>query len=79
MKVMEKKNPQRAAFHHGLVSEIFLELCLTVSTMLFLTRVRQSPLAEIRPLVMKAKRKKVSRPAPSKLTPNLATLDGFLE
>lgn len=39
----------------------------------------QSPLAEIRPLIMKAKRKKVSRPAPNKLTPNLATLDGFLE
>ncbi|XP_060766595.1 E3 ubiquitin-protein ligase TRAIP [Neoarius graeffei] len=41
--------------------------------------IQPSPLAEIRPLVMKAKRKKVSRPAPSKLTPNLATLDGFLE
>uniref|UniRef100_A0A3B4EHR6 RING-type domain-containing protein n=1 Tax=Pygocentrus nattereri TaxID=42514 RepID=A0A3B4EHR6_PYGNA len=41
--------------------------------------VTQSPLAEIRPLVMKAKRKKVSRPAPSKLAPSLATLDSFLE
>ncbi|XP_062842652.1 E3 ubiquitin-protein ligase TRAIP isoform X2 [Trichomycterus rosablanca] len=38
-----------------------------------------SPLSEIRPLMMKAKRKKVSRPVPSKLTPNLTTLDGFLE
>ncbi|KAF4093553.1 hypothetical protein AMELA_G00003220 [Ameiurus melas] len=41
--------------------------------------IQPSPLAEIRPLIMKAKRKKVSRPVPSKLTPNLATLDGFLE
>ncbi|KAI4884816.1 hypothetical protein NFI96_003264 [Prochilodus magdalenae] len=41
--------------------------------------VTQSPLTEIRPLVMKAKRKKVSRPAPSKLAPSLTTLDGFLE
>uniref|UniRef100_A0AAR2J412 RING-type domain-containing protein n=1 Tax=Pygocentrus nattereri TaxID=42514 RepID=A0AAR2J412_PYGNA len=41
--------------------------------------IQPSPLAEIRPLVMKAKRKKVSRPAPSKLAPSLATLDSFLE
>lgn len=45
----------------------------------FLTRVLQSPLAEIRPLVMKAKRKKVSRPPPNKMAPNLTTLDSFLE
>lgn len=37
-----------------------------------------SPLSEIRPLVTKGKRKKVSRPPPSKL-PNCLTLDGFLE
>ncbi|KAF7693473.1 E3 ubiquitin-protein ligase TRAIP [Silurus meridionalis] len=41
--------------------------------------IQPSPLAEIRPLLMKAKRKKVSRPAPSKLPTTLATLDGFLE
>ncbi|KAL6464317.1 hypothetical protein MHYP_G00266340 [Metynnis hypsauchen] len=41
--------------------------------------IQPSPLAEIRPLIMKAKRKKVSRPAPSKLAPSLATLDSFLE
>ncbi|XP_072522020.1 E3 ubiquitin-protein ligase TRAIP [Salminus brasiliensis] len=41
--------------------------------------IQPSPLAEIRPLVMKAKRKKVSRPAPNKLAPSLTTLDGFLE
>ncbi|TTT14227.1 E3 ubiquitin-protein ligase TRAIP [Bagarius yarrelli] len=39
----------------------------------------QSPLAEIRPLLVKAKRKKVSRPAPNKLTSSLSTLDQFLE
>ncbi|XP_058229695.1 E3 ubiquitin-protein ligase TRAIP [Hemibagrus wyckioides] len=41
--------------------------------------IQPSPLAEIRPLLVKAKRKKVSRPATSKLTPSLTTLDGFLE
>ncbi|XP_022538312.2 E3 ubiquitin-protein ligase TRAIP [Astyanax mexicanus] len=41
--------------------------------------IQPSPLAEIRPLIMKAKRKKVSRPAPNKLSVNLPTLDGFLE
>ncbi|CAB1314741.1 unnamed protein product [Coregonus sp. 'balchen'] len=37
-----------------------------------------SPLSEIRPLMMKAKRKKVSRPAPPKISTCL-TLDSFLE
>uniref|UniRef100_A0A6Q2XY67 RING-type domain-containing protein n=1 Tax=Esox lucius TaxID=8010 RepID=A0A6Q2XY67_ESOLU len=37
-----------------------------------------SPLSEIRPLIMKARRKKVSRPAPTKVSTCL-TLDSFLE
>uniref|UniRef100_A0A674CDR7 TRAF-interacting protein n=1 Tax=Salmo trutta TaxID=8032 RepID=A0A674CDR7_SALTR len=37
-----------------------------------------SPLSDIRPLMMKAKRKKVSRPAPPKI-PTCLTLDSFLE
>lgn len=37
-----------------------------------------SPLSDIRPLTMKAKRKKVSRPAPPKI-PTCLTLDSFLE
>ncbi|KTF87834.1 hypothetical protein cypCar_00002050 [Cyprinus carpio] len=41
--------------------------------------VHQSPLSEIRPLAMKSKRKKVSRPVTSKPTSSLTTLDGFLE
>uniref|UniRef100_A0A4W4EL06 RING-type domain-containing protein n=1 Tax=Electrophorus electricus TaxID=8005 RepID=A0A4W4EL06_ELEEL len=41
--------------------------------------IQPSPLAEMRPHVIKAKRKKVSRPVASKLAPNLTTLDGFLE
>lgn len=40
--------------------------------------IQPSPLAEIRPLVVKAKRKKVSRPPMGKLPPSL-TLDSFLE
>uniref|UniRef100_A0AAY4A438 RING-type domain-containing protein n=1 Tax=Denticeps clupeoides TaxID=299321 RepID=A0AAY4A438_9TELE len=39
---------------------------------------QQSPLAELRPLTMKAKRKKVSRPPMRKL-PDRHTLDNFLE
>ncbi|XP_030634477.1 E3 ubiquitin-protein ligase TRAIP [Chanos chanos] len=38
-----------------------------------------SPLSEIRPLVVKAKRKKVSRPAGGKFPTSLPTLDAFLE
>ncbi|TRY59873.1 hypothetical protein DNTS_035284 [Danionella cerebrum] len=41
--------------------------------------IQPSPLAEIRPLVLKTKRKKVSRPVSSKSTSSLKTLDGFLE
>ncbi|XP_026077371.1 E3 ubiquitin-protein ligase TRAIP-like isoform X1 [Carassius auratus] len=41
--------------------------------------VPQSPLSEIRPLAMKSKRKKVSRPVTSKPTSSLTTLDAFLE
>ncbi|RXN34319.1 E3 ubiquitin- ligase TRAIP-like protein [Labeo rohita] len=45
----------------------------------FGTHVHQSPLSEIRPLAMKPKRKKVSRPITSKPASSLTTLDGFLE
>uniref|UniRef100_A0A8C1XLA3 TRAF-interacting protein n=1 Tax=Cyprinus carpio TaxID=7962 RepID=A0A8C1XLA3_CYPCA len=41
--------------------------------------IQPSPLSEIRPLAMKSKRKKVSRPVTSKPTSSLTTLDGFLE
>ncbi|KAK2874069.1 hypothetical protein Q8A67_021222 [Cirrhinus molitorella] len=41
--------------------------------------IQPSPLSEIRPLAMKSKRKKVSRPVTSKPTCSLTTLDGFLE
>ncbi|XP_073682359.1 E3 ubiquitin-protein ligase TRAIP [Garra rufa] len=41
--------------------------------------IQPSPLSEIRPLAMKPKRKKVSRPVTSKPTSSLTTLDGFLE
>ncbi|NP_991170.1 E3 ubiquitin-protein ligase TRAIP [Danio rerio] len=41
--------------------------------------IQPSPLSEIRPLVLKSKRKKVSRPVTSKPTSSLTTLDGFLE
>ncbi|XP_067287305.1 E3 ubiquitin-protein ligase TRAIP [Pseudorasbora parva] len=41
--------------------------------------IQPSPLSEIRPLAMKSKRKKVSRPITSKPTSSLTTLDGFLE
>ncbi|XP_077059938.1 E3 ubiquitin-protein ligase TRAIP-like [Siphateles boraxobius] len=42
-------------------------------------RCLKSPLSEIRPLAMKSKRRKVSRPVTSKPTSSLTTLDGFLE
>ncbi|XP_050978118.1 E3 ubiquitin-protein ligase TRAIP [Labeo rohita] len=41
--------------------------------------IQPSPLSEIRPLAMKPKRKKVSRPVTSKPASSLTTLDGFLE
>ncbi|XP_065097052.1 E3 ubiquitin-protein ligase TRAIP isoform X1 [Paramisgurnus dabryanus] len=41
--------------------------------------IQPSPLSDIRPLAMKPKRKKVSRPVSSKPTSSLTTLDGFLE
>ncbi|XP_051529439.1 E3 ubiquitin-protein ligase TRAIP [Myxocyprinus asiaticus] len=41
--------------------------------------IQPSPLSEIRPLAMKSKRKKVSRPVTSKPTSSLTTLDSFLE
>ncbi|XP_026077373.1 E3 ubiquitin-protein ligase TRAIP-like isoform X3 [Carassius auratus] len=41
--------------------------------------IQPSPLSEIRPLAMKSKRKKVSRPVTSKPTSSLTTLDAFLE
>ncbi|KAI7795300.1 E3 ubiquitin-protein ligase TRAIP [Triplophysa rosa] len=41
--------------------------------------IQSSPLSEIRPLAMKPKRKKVSRPVSSKPTSTLTTLDSFLE
>lgn len=44
-----------------------------------LTAVHQSPLSEIRPLAMKPKRKKVTRPVTNKPTSTLTTLDSFLE
>ncbi|MBN3302053.1 TRAIP ligase, partial [Amia calva] len=41
--------------------------------------IQPSPLSEIRPLVMKAKRKKVTRPVCSKISTNMMKLDSFLE
>ncbi|KAJ8259804.1 hypothetical protein GJAV_G00173630 [Gymnothorax javanicus] len=41
--------------------------------------IQPSPLSEIRPLMMKAKRKKVSRPPAGKLPACVTTLDNFLE
>lgn len=41
--------------------------------------IQPSPLSEIRPLAMKPKRKKVSRPVTSKPTSTLTTLDSYLE
>ncbi|KAG7477993.1 hypothetical protein MATL_G00075730 [Megalops atlanticus] len=41
--------------------------------------IQPSSPSEIRPLAMKAKRKKVSRPPPSKLASTVTTLDSFLE
>ncbi|KAG9353245.1 hypothetical protein JZ751_017821 [Albula glossodonta] len=41
--------------------------------------IQPSPLAEIRPLVVKAKRKKVSRPPGGKLPTRVTTIDTFLE
>ncbi|KAA0707551.1 E3 ubiquitin-protein ligase TRAIP [Triplophysa tibetana] len=41
--------------------------------------IQPSPLSEIRPLAMKTKRRKVSRPVTSKPTSTLTTLDSFLE
>ncbi|XP_015202800.1 E3 ubiquitin-protein ligase TRAIP [Lepisosteus oculatus] len=41
--------------------------------------IQPSPLSEIRPLMMKAKRKKVSRPSSSRSASNLLKLDSFLE
>ncbi|KAJ8409373.1 hypothetical protein AAFF_G00235710 [Aldrovandia affinis] len=41
--------------------------------------IQPSPLLEVRPLAMRAKRKKVSRPPAGKLPTCLTTLDGFFE
>ncbi|KAL0978628.1 hypothetical protein UPYG_G00173050 [Umbra pygmaea] len=41
--------------------------------------IQPSPLSQIRPLMVKAKRKKVCRPAPPKVSACLKTLDSFLE
>ncbi|XP_056590971.1 E3 ubiquitin-protein ligase TRAIP [Triplophysa dalaica] len=41
--------------------------------------IQPSPLSEIRPLAMKPKRKKVTRPVTNKPTSTLTTLDSFLE